>query len=129
MLETIFYKLVQRIKGKQIDAEKWEGIICPKIKKKLDKFAEWSAGYFVISAGYKLFKVGTGDMEKSYIVDFNTKTCDCKRWQLSGIPCHHVIACCRTENIDPELMVHSCHSVETYKQAYSQNLMPLRGRS
>ena len=68
-------------------------------------------------------------MERSYIVDFNTKSCDCKRWQLTGIPCHHVIACCRTDRIDAETLVHSCYTVETYKEAYSHNLMPLRGRS
>jgi hypothetical protein len=51
MLETIFYKLVQRIENKQKEAEKWTGTICPKIRKKLDKFIEWSKPCEVLSAG------------------------------------------------------------------------------
>ncbi|KAM0842294.1 hypothetical protein ACQ4PT_058448 [Festuca glaucescens] len=42
MLETIFYKLLQRNETKEREAKKWPGRICPKIKKKLDKFIEWS---------------------------------------------------------------------------------------
>ena len=40
MLETIFYKILKRIESKQKESEKWNGRICPKIKKKLDKFTE-----------------------------------------------------------------------------------------
>src|SRR5438045_3486292 len=93
MLETIFYKLVQRIESKQREAKKWSGRICPKIKKKLEKFTEWSNECFVLSAGNALYHVSSGEMERNYNVDFNTKTCDCRRWQLTGIPCHHAIAC------------------------------------
>jgi hypothetical protein len=34
MLETIFYKILQRVHGKEKEAKKWKGRICPKIKKK-----------------------------------------------------------------------------------------------
>ena len=37
MLETIFYKTMHRNVGKQKECEKWTGLICAKIKKKLDK--------------------------------------------------------------------------------------------
>jgi hypothetical protein len=30
MLETIFYKIMQRVEIKQIEVEKWTGTICPK---------------------------------------------------------------------------------------------------
>jgi hypothetical protein len=33
MLESIFYKILHRIVQKQKDAVKWQGRICPKIKK------------------------------------------------------------------------------------------------
>ena len=49
-------------------------------------------------------------------------------WQLSGIPCHHVIACCKLDRINPENLVHSCYTVDTYHKAYAHNLAPLRGR-
>ena len=128
MLEAVFYKIVQRILTKQKEPDKWTGTICPKIKKKLDKLIEWSSNCMVLSAGGGEYKVSSGETEREYAVDLKTKSCDCKRWQLSGIPCHHALACCRTDRIDPESLVHSCYSIETYKKAYKHNLHPLRGR-
>ncbi|KAM0842405.1 hypothetical protein ACQ4PT_058394 [Festuca glaucescens] len=129
MLETIFYKLLQRNETKEREAKKWSGRICPKIKKKLDKFIEWSNECSVSPAGNFLYSVSSHEFEKDYSVDFNARTCDCKRWQLTGIPCHHVIACCRKDRIDPENLVHSCYTIDTFNKAYAYKLAPLRGRA
>ena len=75
-----------------------------------------------------MFHVSSSEFEGPYTVDFKAKTCDCRRWQLCGIPCHHAIACCRNENNDPETLVHSCYSIATYNDAYGFNMVPLRGR-
>ena len=128
MLENIFYKLLHRIVTKQEEAKKWSGMICPKIKKKLDKITEFAAGCNVLCAGGGIFHVTSGELEKEYIVDLKGRTCDCNRWQLSGIPCHHAIACCRAERIDAEQLVHSCYTIETYNAAYGYNMVPLRAR-
>jgi hypothetical protein len=100
MLETIFYKIIQRTKSKQSEAKKWQGRIFSKIKKKLDKFMEWSNECRVTAASNDLYYVSSHEFMKEYSVDFKTRTCDCRRWQLSGIPCHHVIACCKKDNIN-----------------------------
>jgi hypothetical protein len=128
MLETIFYKIMQRVETKQREAEKMSGTICPKIRKKIDKFTEWSLGASVKASGNGIYHVKTGEHEKHFTVDFPTRSCDCRRWQLSGIPCHHAIACCRVDRIDVETLVHSCYSIQTYQEAYRYNLVPLRGR-
>ena len=126
MLENIFYKLMHRMQSKQREAiEKWTGHrICPKILKKLEKSIEYAANCHVAGAGQELFKVQSGP--NSYNVDLALFRCDCGRWQLSGIPCSHGVACMREERIDPEEMVHECYSVQTYLKAYGYNLMPLR---
>lgn len=31
---------------------------------------------------------------QTYVVHLGNKSCDCRAWQVSGIPCRHVIACC-----------------------------------
>ncbi|KAM0859353.1 hypothetical protein ACQ4PT_047273 [Festuca glaucescens] len=55
MLESIFYKILQRIVGKQKESKKWSARICPKIKKKLEKFTEWSNECGVKPAGNFLY--------------------------------------------------------------------------
>ena len=103
---------------------KWTRRLCPKIQKKLDKFTEWAAHCMVQGAGQKVFKVLS--MHHSYVVDLNNESCDCKRWELPGIPCHHAIACAREERIDPESLVHECYSIATYKKVYGFNIKPMR---
>jgi hypothetical protein len=48
---------------------------------------------------------------------------------MSGILCHHAIACCRKERILPKRLVHGCYCIATYKEAYGYKLVPLRGRA
>jgi hypothetical protein len=129
VLVNVFYKIVNRTVSKQKEAEKWHGTICPKIRKKLDRFIEWSKDCIVLSAAGGEYIVSSKGVIPEYSVDFKTRSCDCRRWQLSGIPCHHALACARNDRIDPETLVHSCYSIETFKKAYAYNLHPLRGRA
>ena len=59
MLESIFYKIMHILQSKEKDALKWSGRICPKIKKKLDKFTDWSNECQVKPADNYLFAVST----------------------------------------------------------------------
>jgi hypothetical protein len=99
MLETIFHKIMRRIVSKQKEAESMTGTICPNIRKKLYKFTEWSANCGVEDAGNGIYHVTTIEKQRIFNVDMVAKTCDCRKWQLSGIPCHHAIACCRSRRI------------------------------
>ena len=63
-----------------------------------------------------------------YVVDLNMRSCTCRRWQLTGIPCHHAISCLRHERIRLEDMVSSCYSLEVYMQAYDKPVMPCRDK-
>ena len=80
-----------------------------------------------IAGNYK-YAVTSHELEKDYIVNLQSRTCDCKRWQLSGIPCHHVIACCSLDRINPDNLVHACYTIDAFNSAYAYNLAPLRGR-
>jgi hypothetical protein len=90
---------------------------------------EWSNECRVTAAGDDVYSVSSHEFVKEYSVDFKTRTCDCRRWQLSGIPCHHVIACCKKDNINLENLVHSCYTVDAFNRAYAYNLAPLRDRA
>ena len=111
-----------RIYNKQNEAKKWSGHICPKIMKKVAKNTELANACFVSPAGEGIFEVaGEGTQ---YIVDLKVKSCTCRRWDLSGIPCSHAIACMREDRIAPEDMVHSCYSIESFCKAYGNIIMP-----
>jgi hypothetical protein len=128
MLDNIFHKICNRMVTKDDESDKWHGTICPKIKKEVEKATELAKACRVKVAAADLFHVWSGEYEREYNVDLKARTCDCNRWQLSGIPCHHAIACCRTMRKDPDQYVHSCYSIEAYKRAYAYKLVPPRAR-
>ena len=55
------------------------------------------------------------------------KTCTCRVWELSGIPCAHALAVMREEQINHIQFVHKCYSTEMLRITYSHTLKPLNG--
>jgi hypothetical protein len=64
-----FYK-----KQREVE-EEWQGPICPKIKKKINRNIEWANTCYAIPAGHGIFQVQ--DRDYSFLVDINMKTFDC----------------------------------------------------
>lgn len=125
MLERIRNQIMNRLYTKQKELERnWPCGLCPKIKRKVEKNTEMANTCYALPAGMGAFQVS--DRGSQYIVELNVKRCDCRRWQLTGIPCNHAISCLRHERIKPEDVVSFCYSTRCYEQAYSYNIMPLR---
>ncbi|WVZ62371.1 hypothetical protein U9M48_012129, partial [Paspalum notatum var. saurae] len=124
MLERIKQQLMTRYYKKQQEVAEFVGTICPKIRKKVAKFAEFANVCYVMPSGSGVFQVL--DREFQYIVDIGSRTCDCRKWNLTGIPCQHAISCLRHERIPPESVVHDCYSIESFKMAYGTNIKPCK---
>ena len=127
MFEKIRCQIMNRLYTKHKEAtEKWRGKICPKVRKKVERHAEYAGGVDVFPSGGGVFSVK--DKDEIHVVDINVSRCDCRRWQLTGIPCSHAIACFREDDIIPEDRVHECYSINTYLKAYGYNIMPVRDK-
>ena len=126
MIDRIKSQLSSRHYNKQQEAKKFNGRICPKIKKRLLKHIEWSNSCYPTNAGEGIFQVSSHGRE--YIVELQFKACTCRRWQLTGIPCPHSIACYRDELIDPEEMVHKCYDLCNFSKPYAHIIMPCKDR-
>jgi hypothetical protein len=77
---------------------------CPKIRKKVLKNARYANICYAQPAGSGVFQVSVNDYP--HIVDLTNKTCDCRRWQLTGIPCSHAISALRHERVPQESVLH-----------------------
>jgi len=64
------------------------------------------------------------DRDYKYTVDIFAKECECRRWNLTGIPCSHAISCLRHERITPEDVLPVCYRTATFKAVYNFNIMP-----
>jgi hypothetical protein len=128
MLEQIKGQLMARFynKHKEVGVE-WQGPICPKIRKKVNKNSEWSNTCYAMPSGQGVFQVQ--DREHSFIVDLSAKTCECRRWDLTGIPCSHAISCLRHERVPAETVLPECYSSKSYLIAYGQTIWPCKDKS
>lgn len=131
MFERVKSQIMTRNYTKLKDAESWNGPICPKIRKKVEKNIELSNNVYADPAGDGLFAVGqlVSSQPVDYVVDLEQKTCSCMRWQKTGIPCAHVISCLRHDDIDPITLVDGCYSVEMHKKAYGNIVFPCLDRT
>ncbi|KAL0427391.1 UNVERIFIED_CONTAM: hypothetical protein Slati_2913900 [Sesamum latifolium] len=51
-------------------------------------------------------------------VDLLNRSCNCRRWSLTGIPCRHTISAIWCRNEDPHDYVHDVYKVSTYLRCY-----------
>lgn len=63
------------------------------------------------------------------VVDLKQRTCACRKWQLTGIPCFHAVSCIFFQKLDPLDFIHPCYSKDTYLQVYSHILEPISGEA
>lgn len=91
LLENIRFYLMVRMDNKRESMQKFQRSICPKIQKKLEKIKEKSNECIATQAGKMIYKVRCmyGDQ---FTVDLCNRTCSCRKWDLNGIPCPHVVS-------------------------------------
>jgi hypothetical protein len=124
MLQRIKQQPMIRYYSKQQEEVDFVGTICPKIRKKVAKNAQYANVCYALPTGQGIFQVG--EREKQYIVDMRKKECECRRWQLTGIPCQHAISGLRHERIPSETVVHECYSVQSFHRAYETIIIPCK---
>lgn len=64
---------------------------------------------------------------QAFSVDIGEKTCSCRAWQLSGIPCLHAIAALAHLNISAESYVSLWYKSDMFLNAYRYNIQPING--
>ena len=75
--------------------------------------------------GASRFEVKQG--HDAFTVDEENRTCTCRMWQLSGIPCPHAVAAIFYINKHPDQYVPHWFRKGLYKETYSYHLEPVQG--
>ncbi|XP_022013727.1 uncharacterized protein LOC110913190 [Helianthus annuus] len=95
-----------------------------KILKKIEGSRTWTV------AGIRVNSFVVDDGGKRGVVDLSNRSCSCRVWQVSGLPCGHVIAVSRfLGEPDCSHYAFSCYSKEVYKKTYEESINPLPHRS
>jgi hypothetical protein len=63
--------------------------------------------------------------EKEYVLNLVRRTCGCKQWDMTGIPCAHAICAIWSDNADPLDYVNDWYIVDMLKNAYNEIVYPM----
>lgn len=125
MLIEIHDMIMTRIHQKRDAMAGQDIVIVPKAKKTLDEAVKESCGLTVLWDGRETYVVkGKG---ASCSVNLSNRTCSCRVWDLTGIPCCHGVTAIQDARKNPIDFVDKCYSKETYMRTYSYCLDVIRG--
>ncbi|XP_045797177.1 uncharacterized protein LOC123891368 isoform X2 [Trifolium pratense] len=126
LVEGLKFYMTNRIVKLRDYMLRYEGDICPMIQKRLEKFKKdadsWSPNWCGDSE-YSMFSASNGT--DTYVVNLKERNCSCRKWDLSGIPCCHGIACIWFNNQNPNDYV--SHWKTTFLDTYNNIIRPSNG--
>ncbi|XP_059668502.1 uncharacterized protein LOC132313647 isoform X2 [Cornus florida] len=125
IMDTIRSKLMCRLQKSYQRGLGLENLTAaPKLRKKLNKAVKDSGKIETLfwARGTKYEVTQDGFI---FVVDLGPKTCCCRAWEISGIPCHHAVACINYSRLNIEDYCHSYYSKEKYMKTYDNMIHPL----
>lgn len=100
MLEGIRNKIMVKnsgIRGK-LEYSRWE--ITPTYAEKLEEAKKWSREVTAKQSDKGLWQVSS--VTRNCAVNLDARTCTCRKWDVTGIPCHHAVSAMMKVRQHPE---------------------------
>ncbi|XP_058759381.1 uncharacterized protein LOC131632657 [Vicia villosa] len=124
----IKHYITVRISTQKEKLSRYKGAISPNIQQILEKTMReaerWTATWHS-DDDFSIFGVSNSD--ETYIVNLLQKTCACRKWDLTRIPCCHAITYIWFNKKEPEDYVSSFYRKSTVMATYSHIIMPTNG--
>ncbi|XP_071727511.1 uncharacterized protein [Rutidosis leptorrhynchoides] len=133
-LDYVCEYLMKRIANVQSKIEKFEGPLTPAATRLFNVIKTQATQYTIVWNGGSQYQV-SGPWGDQCVVDVTQRVCSCKKWELTGMPCKHVVRTIRDmadNRLNPgpeESWVHPCYWLETWKNVYSHKIKPINGRN
>nr|XP_043633287.1 uncharacterized protein LOC122604459 [Erigeron canadensis] len=133
-LEYIREYMMKRIVVVQQVMEKSVGPLTPTATLIFEATKKEAFKYNVEWNGHDLYQL-KGPWQDQAVVNTTTKECSCRKWELTGLPCKHVVAAIwnmKDNDRKPgeaEDWVHTAYRLETWKEVYGHKINPVTGAS
>ncbi|XP_074352049.1 uncharacterized protein LOC141691210 [Apium graveolens] len=99
--------------------------ICPNFMRKVHKAMTMSNGCVVQWSGKRKYLVTMTDGGHEIVVDLDARTCACRKFDLTGLPCYHACACINWKNLNMVDYIHRTYSKDMYLSCYEHTLEPI----
>ncbi|GJU27988.1 mutator type transposase [Tanacetum coccineum] len=132
LLEYIREYCMKRIVNVQGVIDKCTGPLTPTATRIMESIKKEAHLMKVQWNGANKYQV-SGSLGDQCVVDVVSMTCSCRKWELTRIPCKHVVAACWNMALNdraappPETWVNPCYWLSTWKETYSHKIQPIFG--
>ena len=116
-----------RIQQQRSKSGRWNQDICPNVFKKIKTWIVQSGNCHAMWNGKDGYEVKYFDHGNT--VNLMEKTCSCRYWQLSGLPCPHALSCIFYSRQSVDTYIQKCYTVECFRKIYNHCLEPIEGMS
>ncbi|KAK4438687.1 hypothetical protein Salat_0203200 [Sesamum alatum] len=116
-------KLMSRLQNRREKSPKWSNSIVSNVVKVVNDARDESRNCKLLVAGQFEFEVQ--DRSMHYVVNLAHRTCDCKVWNIRGIPCRHVAVDITYRRGKLENFTDNMFMKERYTGAYSYMIHPI----
>ena len=99
--------------------------ITPSIRRQLEQLQLKQMKWQVIPSAYMVVEVRKRD--EAFGVNLMERSCDCRLWQLTGVPCVHAVAAYLTQKMEPDVGVSSWYSQSKWFDTYQFSIKPVSG--
>ncbi|XP_071738935.1 uncharacterized protein [Rutidosis leptorrhynchoides] len=134
-LEYVREYLMKRISNVVNVASKSDGPLTPKATKLFNEIMKDAHKCTVMWNGGHKYQVNGSKSDDQVVVDLKDRSCSCRKWELTGMPCRHAVAAIwdmgrHSGNVGfIESWVHPVYRLDTWKYAYGFSINPVNGRS
>ncbi|KAG8380808.1 hypothetical protein BUALT_Bualt06G0055000 [Buddleja alternifolia] len=126
MFEWIRTRLMSRIQNRRVGMENYASVICPNIRKRVDKQQSLARHCWARFCGGSEFEID--HLLDKYVVDLLLKTCTCGMFQLCGYPCCHACAAISERRGEVDDYVDDCFKKEAYLRVYEHMIHAVPGQ-
>ncbi|XP_071704539.1 uncharacterized protein [Rutidosis leptorrhynchoides] len=133
-LEYVREYLMKRIVTGINKVAKCNGPLTPSATKLFESIKKDAHLCRVLWSGSNLYQVN-GLHGEQCVVDIGERRCACRKWEITGIPCKHVVACfwnmaTNSQDVGPlERWFDPIYYLDTWNRAYGFTINPLNDRS
>ncbi|GFS43557.1 hypothetical protein Acr_00g0085760 [Actinidia rufa] len=127
LVDSIRVKMMGMMHKRFEKGNTWPNRVAPTVMKKLVKIKQDARLGKVTFGGGEAYEVM--DEGKINIVNLGTRTCCCKMWDISGVPCKHATAVITSKRISIEDYCDSYYSNGRYLMAYGEIIHPIHDES
>ncbi|XP_038679489.1 uncharacterized protein LOC119980765 [Tripterygium wilfordii] len=128
LLEELRLEAMNRHVKLRRKMRRYQGRLVPRVAAKVE-MERANSGYWTAhwagDSGHSIFQVTK--RPEQYVVNLNERSCSCRYFDLTGIPCCHAMAAIEYVQRDPEDFVNECYTKEAYMRAYEFSVMPTNG--